>query len=72
MKKNYEDYKTGLINEKKEDISRKIEILKRTWKTKSAVALDIMKPMLQQREEKLKQINDEIANVENPEFEKRI
>ena len=37
---------------------------------KSAVALDIMKPMLQQREEKLKQINDEIANVENPEFEK--
>ena len=37
---------------------------------KSAVALDIMKPMLQQREENLKQINDEIANVENPEFEK--
>lgn len=70
MKKNYEDYKTGLINEKKEDISRKIEILKKDMENKSAVALDIMKPMLQQREEKLKQINDEIANVENPEFEK--
>ena len=70
MKKNYEDYKTGLINEKKEDISRKIEILKKDMENKSDVALDIMKPMLQQREEKLKQINDEIANVENPEFEK--
>lgn len=70
MKKNYEYYKTGLINEKKEDISRKIEILKKDMENKSAVALDIMKPMLQQREEKLKQINDEIANVENPEFEK--
>ena len=70
MKKNYEDYKTGLINEKKEDISRKIEILKKDMENKSAVALDIIKPMLQQREEKLKQINDEIANVENPEFEK--
>ena len=70
MKKNYEDYKTGLINEKKEDISRKIEILKKDMENKSAVALDIMKPMLPQREEKLKQINDEIANVENPEFEK--
>ena len=70
MKKNYEDYKTGLINEKKEDISRKIEILKKDMENKSAVALDIMKPMLPQRDEKLKQINDEIANVENPEFEK--
>ncbi len=68
MKRNYEDYKTGLI--KKEDMSRKIETLKKDMENKSAVALDIMKPMLQQKEEKLQQINDEIINVENPEAEK--
>ena len=64
MKKNYEDYKTGLINEKKEDISRKIEILKKDMENKSAVALDIMKPMLQQREEKLKLINKYLKQFE--------
>ena len=69
MKRNYEDYKTGLINEK-EDVSRKIETLKKDMENKSAVALDIMKPMLQQKEEKLQQINDAIINVENPEAEK--